>query len=213
MSKIVKNAKNSEKIKIYSSVNLTNSENNSLTEVQLKEKNYWLQLENDAIKKDRIVSNDRCRNKTIAETIRVLRNKYKLKDLLIYFNLPKSTYMYWQKRLNMPNKDEEITNKAKEERIFYSDQGWAYQVKQYTSKLESNGIGQSMSRKGNCLDNSPMENFFGILKQEIYYGNKFYSYEHLKKTIEDFIKYYNEERIKEKLGYLSPVEYRKKNAA
>lgn len=121
--------------------------------------------------------------------------------------------MYWQKRLNMPNKDEEITNKTKEERIFYSDQGWAYQVKQYTSKLESNGIGQSMSRKGNCLDNLPMESFFGILKQEIYYGNKFYSYEHLKKTIEDFIKYYNEERIKEKLGYLSPVEYRKKNAA
>ncbi len=60
-----------------------------------------------------------------------------------------------------------------------------------------------MSRKGNCLDNSPMENFFGILKQEIYYENKFYSYEHLKQTIEDFIKYYNEERIKEKLGYLS----------
>lgn len=56
-----------------------------------------------------------------------------------------------------------------------------------------------MSRKGNFLDNSPMENFFGILKQEIYYGNKFYSYEHLKQTIEDYIKYYNEERIKEKL--------------
>ena len=84
---------------------------------------------------------------------------------------------------------------------------------QYTSKLEENDITQSMSRKGNCLDNSPMENFFGILKQEIYYGNKFYSYEHLRQTIEDYIKYYNEERIKEKLGYLSPVEYRKKNAA
>ena len=107
----------------------------------------------------------------------------------------------------------EITNKTKEKRIFHSDQGWAYQIDQYTSKLESNGITQSMSRKGNCLDNSPMENFFGILKQEVYYGNKFYSYEHLKQTIEDFIKYYNEERIKEKLGYLSPVEYRKKNVA
>ncbi len=106
-----------------------------------------------------------------------------------------------------------VTNKTEEERIFHSDQGWAYQVKQYTSKLEENDITQSMSRKGNCLDNSPMENFFGILKQEVYYGNKFYSYEHLKQTIEAFIKYYNEERIKEKLGYLSPVEYRKKNAA
>lgn len=111
------------------------------------------------------------------------------------------------------DKSIEITNKSKEERIFHSDQGWAYQINQYTSKLEANGITQSMSRKGNCLDNSPMENFFGILKQEVYYGNKFYSYEHLKQTIEDFIKYYNEERIKEKLGYLSPVEYRKKNVA
>ncbi|WP_423828025.1 IS3 family transposase [Sneathia sanguinegens] len=55
----------------------------------------------------------------------------------------------------------------------------------------------------------PLENFFGILRQEIYYGNKFYSYEHLKQTIENFIKYYNEERIKEKLGYLSPIEYKK----
>ena len=107
----------------------------------------------------------------------------------------------------------EISRSNKDKRIFHSDQGWAYQVKQYTSKLEAEGITQSMSRKGNCLDNSPMENFFGILKQEIYYGKKFYSYEELKETIEDYIEYYNKSRIKEKLGYLSPVEYREKNAA
>ena len=107
----------------------------------------------------------------------------------------------------------EVTNSNKEERIFHSDQGWAYQVKQYTSRLADEGITQSMSRKGNCLDNSPMENFFGILKQEIYYGNKFYSYEELKETLEEYIEYYNKYRIKEKLGYLSPVEYREKNAA
>ena len=107
----------------------------------------------------------------------------------------------------------EITSINKEERIFHSDQGWAYQIKQYTSRLEAEGITQSMSRKGNCLDNSPMENFFGILKQEIYYGNKFYSYEELKETIEKYIAYYNKDSIKEKLGYLSPVEYREKNAA
>ena len=70
-----------------------------------------------------------------------------------------------------------------------------------------------MSIKGNCLDNSPMENFFGILKQEIYYGNTFKSFNELKKKIEEYIKYYNEDRIKEKLGYLSPVEFRKLNAA
>ena len=106
-----------------------------------------------------------------------------------------------------------VTKVNKNKRIFHSDQGWAYQVKQYTSRLESEGIIQSMSRKGNCLDNSPMENFFGILKQEIYYGKKFYSYEELKETIEEYIEYYNKDRIKEKLGYLSPVEYREKNAA
>lgn len=105
------------------------------------------------------------------------------------------------------------TSSCIEKRIFHSDQGWAYQLKQYTNLLDDNNIAQSMSRKGNCLDNSPMENFFGILKQEMYYGNTFNSFEELKNTIEKYIKYYNEERIKAKLGYLSPVEYRKLNAA
>ena len=69
-------------------------------------------------------------------------------------------------------------------------------------------IFQSMSRKGNCHDNSVMENFFGLLKQEIYYGVIYYSYDELKSEIERYIKYYNEQRIKEKLGWLSPVQYR-----
>lgn len=105
-----------------------------------------------------------------------------------------------------------ITSDCKE-RIFHSDQGWGYQVNQYTKRLKEYGITQSMSRKGNCLDNSPMENFFGILKQEMYYGQTYKSYEQLKQAIDIYIKYYNEERIKEKLGYLSPVQYRRKNAA
>ena len=106
-----------------------------------------------------------------------------------------------------------ITSDCKERRIFHSDQGCGYQINQYTQRLKQYGISQSMSRKGNCLDNAPMENFFGILKQEIYYGKKFYSYEELKETLEEYIEYYNKYRIKEKLGYLSPVEYREKNAA
>ena len=65
-----------------------------------------------------------------------------------------------------------------------------------------------MSRKGNCHDNAVMENFFGIMKQEMYYGKVYYSYEELKVAIEKYIKYYNEQRIKEKLGWMSPVEYR-----
>ena len=65
-----------------------------------------------------------------------------------------------------------------------------------------------MSRKGNCHDNAVMENFFGIMKQEMYYGMTYSSYDELKIAIEKYIKYYNEQRIKEKLGWMSPVEYR-----
>ena len=81
-------------------------------------------------------------------------------------------------------------------------------MKSYSSRLKKERILQSMSRKGNCLDNSVMENFFGLLKQEIYYGVVYYSYEELKSAIERYIKYYNEYRIKERLGWKSPVQYR-----
>ncbi|WPJ90379.1 IS3 family transposase [Facklamia hominis] len=101
-----------------------------------------------------------------------------------------------------------ITSDCPYRRTFHSDQGWAYQMKAYTHRLKENRIFQSMSRKGNCHDNSVMENFFGILKQEIYYGVLYYSYEELKTEIERYIKYYNEQRIKEKLGWMSPVQYR-----
>ena len=102
----------------------------------------------------------------------------------------------------------QITSDCPYRRTFHSDQGWAYQMKAYSYRLKEERIFQSMSRKGNCHDNSVMENFFGILKQEIYYGEVYYSYEELKITIEQYITYYNEQRIKEKLGWMSPVEYR-----
>lgn len=101
-----------------------------------------------------------------------------------------------------------ITSDCKYRRTFHSDQGWAYQMKAYVHTLKSNRIFQSMSRKGNCIDNSPMENFFGILKQEMYYGVVYHSYDEIKDAITKYIKYYNEQRIKEKLGWMSPVEYR-----
>jgi len=81
-------------------------------------------------------------------------------------------------------------------------------MKAYESELKDHKIYQSMSRKGNCLDNSPMENFFGILKQEMYYGRIYKSFEELEKAITDYIFYYNNYRIKVKLNGLSPVEYR-----
>ena len=81
-------------------------------------------------------------------------------------------------------------------------------MKQYQMRLKEKGIVQSMSRKGNCLDNSVMENFFGLLKTEMYYKHNFLSVEHLMKEIEEYIDYYNNRRIKCKLKGLSPVQYR-----
>lgn len=90
----------------------------------------------------------------------------------------------------------------------HSDQGWHYQHRNWVKTLKENDVFQSMSRKGNCLDNSPMENFFGLLKQEMYYGEILCTYEELKNKIETYINYYNTKRIKQKLAGMSPVEYR-----
>ena len=94
--------------------------------------------------------------------------------------------------------------------IFHSDQGWQYQMAQYHSILKDKGIIQSMSRKGNCLDNSPMENFFGRMKNEMFYGHEytFANKEQLMQAIRDYILYYNSERIQVKLKGLTPVQYR-----
>lgn len=92
--------------------------------------------------------------------------------------------------------------------ILHSDQGWQYQHKQYQERLQQKGIRQSMSRKGNCLDNSVMENFFGLLKSELLYLRKFSSMEEFRIELERYIDYYNNKRIKCKLKGLSPVQYR-----
>jgi transposase InsO family protein len=90
----------------------------------------------------------------------------------------------------------------------HSDQGWQYQMKHYQCMLKRKGITQSMSRKGNCLDNAIIENFFGIIKSEMFYIKKYKSVEELKADIKDYIKYYNNERIKSNLNKMSPVQYR-----
>lgn len=106
-----------------------------------------------------------------------------------------------------------ITADCQYRRTFHSDRGWAYQMKAYTHILKKHRIFQSMSRKGNCYDNSIMENFFAIMKQEMYYGIVYYSFDELKTAIESYIKYYNEKRIKAKLDWMSPIEYRLTNMA
>ena len=95
-----------------------------------------------------------------------------------------------------------------EKPIIHSDQGWQYQMRFYQQQLAERGLTQSMSRKGNCLDNAAMESFFGILKSECFYGEEFKSVDELEQKVKEYIHYYNHERIKVKLKGLTPVEYR-----
>ncbi|WP_144435024.1 IS3 family transposase [Actinobacillus pleuropneumoniae] len=92
--------------------------------------------------------------------------------------------------------------------ILHSDQGWQYRMADYQEMLRKHHIKQSMSRKGNCLDNGAMESFFGRLKTECYFGKRFETFEQLEKVIHEYIHYYNNERIQVKLKGLSPVQYR-----
>lgn len=92
--------------------------------------------------------------------------------------------------------------------VLHSDQGWHYQMKKYQRTLKQHGITQSMSRKGNCLDNAVIENFFGLLKSELLYLQEFESMAHFEQELQDYIHYYNHKRMKAKLKDLSPVEYR-----
>lgn len=105
-----------------------------------------------------------------------------------------------------------IKNKAEYRTTIHSDQGWHYQHKKWVKTLKKNKIFQSMSRKGTCADNASMENFFGIMKQEMYHGEALLSYDELKQKIDRYIYYYNNERIKVKLAGLSPVQYRTKTS-
>ena len=92
--------------------------------------------------------------------------------------------------------------------ILHSDQGWQYQHMQYQRMLREKGIWQSMSRKGNCLDNAVIEDLFGLLKSELLYLQEFQSMEHFKQKLVKYLEYYNNHRIKAKLKGLPPVIHR-----
>jgi len=98
-----------------------------------------------------------------------------------------------------------------EQPMLHSDQGWQYQMPSYRKMLADRNLVQSMSRKGNCHDNASMESFFAVLKSECFYTNKFTSIDALKKEVTDYIRYYNNDRIRVSLDGLSPVQYRSKH--
>lgn len=92
--------------------------------------------------------------------------------------------------------------------ILHSDQGWQYQHAEYQRYLKEHNIVQSMSRKGNCMDNGAMECFFGRLKVEMFYGEKFASVEEFIQKLHEYIFYWNNKRISRKLKGMSSVGYR-----
>lgn len=100
------------------------------------------------------------------------------------------------------------TLKGHERPTLHSDQGWQYRMAKYKQMLNDQGITQSMSRKGNCYDNAIIENFFGTIKSEMFYLKKYISIDELKNDIKEYIRYYNNDRIKINLKGMSPIKYR-----
>lgn len=101
----------------------------------------------------------------------------------------------------------------RERPILHSDQGWQYRMPVYREALKRQEVTQSMSRRGNCLDNAAMESFFGTLKAEFYHLDRFRTLDELRAGLRRYIEYYNQDRIKLKLGGRSPIEYRTQFAA
>lgn len=93
--------------------------------------------------------------------------------------------------------------------LFHSDRGYQYTSKSFRKKLDEAGMTQRMSRVSRCIDNDPMEAFWGMLKSEMYYLKKFHSYDELKEAICDYIDYYNNHRYQKRLKCMTPIEYRK----
>lgn len=94
--------------------------------------------------------------------------------------------------------------------IFHSDRGYQYTSKIFRQKIVDAGMIQSMSRVGRCIDNGPMEGFWGTMKREMYYGRKYKTKEALIKAIEDYIDYYTNKRVQRNLGIVTPMEFYKK---
>ena len=92
--------------------------------------------------------------------------------------------------------------------ILHSDRGFQYTSKVFQAKLSEDNIIQSMSRVGRCIDNGPTEGFWGIIKSEMYYLRKFHSFDELKTSIDDYMNFYNNERLQERFNDMTPMEVR-----
>lgn len=105
------------------------------------------------------------------------------------------------------NFDEAVALNPDAHPLFHSDRGFQYTNKKFKAKLDAAGMTQSMSRVGRCIDNGPMEGFWGILKSEMYYLRKFTSADELRQAIENYIHFYNTRRYQKRLGCMTPMEF------
>jgi len=96
--------------------------------------------------------------------------------------------------------------------MIHSDRGYQYTSRGFKRIVEDAGLTHSMSRVGRCLDNAPIEGFWGTLKVEMYYLREFQAYSELTSAIETYISFYNHDRFQKRLNGLSPVEYRSQAA-
>jgi transposase InsO family protein len=104
--------------------------------------------------------------------------------------------------------DSAVRNNPDAHPLFHSDRGFQYTSRVFYNKLVEAGMTQSMSRVARCIDNGPMEGFWGILKSEMYYLHKFATYEELEQSIKEYIGYYNTRRYQKRLMCMTPIEYR-----
>ena len=130
-------------------------------------------------------------------------------DIVSYTIVDRPALSMVTRMLEMAFSNTEDTNGL----IVHSDQGWQYQHRHYQRMLQEKGVQQSMSRKGNCLDNAVMENFFGHLKSELLYLQEFDAMEQFKDQLVEYLDYYNNRRIKEKLKGLPPAVHRQQALA
>lgn len=104
--------------------------------------------------------------------------------------------------------DQAVASNPQAKPLFHSDRGFQYTNAQFKYKLDNAGMTQSMSRIGRCIDNGPMEGFWGTLKSEMYYLRKFHTYDELKQAVDSYMEFYNERRLQKNLKCLTPIEYR-----
>ena len=158
-----------------------------------------------------------CRKKNIKSTIKYSNNgctrqekhKVYLSAILDLYDRRIVSYVIRDSNNNalvFDTFDKAIESNPNAHPLCHSDRGYQYTSRTFHAKLEAAGMTQSMSRVAKCIDNGPMEGFWGILKRERYYGKKFTDRESLITMIEDYIEYYNTKRLQRNLGVLTPFE-------